>query len=54
MGWVDEESRFSSQQQKETFLLFTASRLALEPTEPSTQWIPGTISAGGRVKAGGV
>jgi hypothetical protein len=34
MGWTAKESGFDFQQGQGTFLFFTASRLALEPTLP--------------------
>jgi hypothetical protein len=40
-------SRFDSQQGQESFLYSTVSRLALEPTLPPTQWVPGALSPGG-------
>jgi hypothetical protein len=41
-GW----SGFESRQGLGIFLFITASRPALGPTEPSTQWVPGALSLG--------
>jgi hypothetical protein len=37
---------FNSQQGLGIFLLTTASRTALRPTQPPVQWVPGALSLG--------
>jgi hypothetical protein len=39
---------FDSRQGRETFLCFTASRLAPGPTHPPSQWVPGDLSPGAK------
>jgi hypothetical protein len=39
---------FDSQQRQELFLHSTASRPALEPTQPLIQWVLGTLFSGGK------
>jgi hypothetical protein len=46
MGSTTKESGFDSQQEKDIFLFFTVSRLALGPNQPPIQWVPGTLSLG--------
>jgi hypothetical protein len=42
MGRTAEESVFGSWQGYKVFLLSTASRPALRPTQPPIKWVPGT------------
>jgi hypothetical protein len=37
---------FGSRQGLEIFLFTTASKMALEPTQPPIQWVPGVLSFG--------
>jgi len=43
--WLDDRG-FESQQELGIFFFTTASRTALEPTQPPIQWIPGALSLG--------
>jgi hypothetical protein len=43
MFWV-EESWLDTRQGKEIFLFFMASTLAIAPSQPPVQWLPGTSS----------
>jgi hypothetical protein len=46
MGWKIGVIGFDSQQRLGIFLFTTASRIALEPTQPPIQWVPGALSLG--------
>jgi hypothetical protein len=46
LGCGLDERRFESGQGLEIFLFTTASRPALQPTQPPIQWIPGALSLG--------
>jgi hypothetical protein len=50
MGWI--AGGFKSWQGLGIFLFTTKSELALGPTQPTIQWVPGSLSLGG--KAAGV
>jgi hypothetical protein len=43
-GLRNRRSGFYSRKEQEIFLFSTASRSALEPIQPSTEWVPGTVS----------
>jgi hypothetical protein len=45
-GWTSEEWGFDSRQGQEIFQFSITSRPALGPTQPSTQWLPGSVSMG--------
>jgi hypothetical protein len=45
-GWTIGVLGFDSRRGLGIFLFTTASRQALGPTQPSTQWIPGALSLG--------
>jgi hypothetical protein len=45
-GWTIGILRFDSRQGLGIFLFTTASRTALGPTQPPTQWLPGALSLG--------
>jgi hypothetical protein len=45
-GWMIGALRFNSWQGLGIFLFTTASRTALEPTQPPIQWAPGALSLG--------
>jgi hypothetical protein len=49
MGWTIEKSRFDSRQTQEILNFLRRSRLALGPTQPSIQWVPGTLASGVKV-----
>jgi hypothetical protein len=49
-GWTIGVLGFDSRRVLGTFLLTTASRTALGPTQPPIQWVPGALSRGGGVK----
>jgi hypothetical protein len=44
MGWTIGVQGFNSQQELGIFLFTMVSRIALGPTHPPTQWIPGALS----------
>jgi hypothetical protein len=44
MGWMNGVLGFNSQWGMGVFLFTTASRMALGPTQPPIQWIPGALS----------
>jgi hypothetical protein len=44
MGWTIGVLGFDSRQGLGIFLFTTASRTALEPTQPPIQWVPGALS----------
>jgi hypothetical protein len=50
MGWTIGRSRFDPRQGQRIFLPAPASRLALGPTQPPIQWVPGVLYPG--VKCG--
>jgi hypothetical protein len=43
---------FDPRQRQRIFPLTSASRPALGPTQPPVQWVPGALSAGGKVRLG--
>jgi hypothetical protein len=45
-GWTIEVLGFDSRRGLGIFLFTTASRTALEPTQPPIQWVPGALSLG--------
>jgi hypothetical protein len=45
-GWTIGVIGFDSQRGLGIFLFTTASRPAVGPTQPSIQWVPGTLSLG--------
>jgi hypothetical protein len=45
-GWMIRVLGFDSQQGLGIFLVTTASRTALGPTQPPIQWVPGVLSLG--------
>jgi hypothetical protein len=47
-GWTIGVLGFDSRRGLGTFLLTTASRTALGPTQPPNQWVPGALSVGGK------
>jgi hypothetical protein len=49
-GWTIGRSRFDPRQGQRIFLLASASRPALRPTQPPIQWVSGVLSPG--VKCG--
>jgi hypothetical protein len=46
MGWTIGILGFDSRRGLRIFLFTTASRTALEPTQPPIQWVPGVLSLG--------
>jgi hypothetical protein len=46
MGWMIGVLGFDSWQGLGIFLFTTASRMALWPTQPHIQWVPGALSVG--------
>jgi len=46
MGWTIGALGFNSRQGVGIFVSTTASRTALGPTQPPTQWVQGTLSPG--------
>jgi hypothetical protein len=46
LGYRLDDQGFESQQGLEIFLFATMSRMALWPTQPPVQWIPGALSLG--------
>jgi hypothetical protein len=44
MGWMAKELEINSQQEQYIFLFFTASRLALAPTQSPIKWVLGALS----------
>jgi hypothetical protein len=46
MSWTNEESGFDFCQGQEILLLSIASTLAMGPTQPPIQWLPGAVSPG--------
>jgi hypothetical protein len=46
MGWTTGVLGFDSRRKLGIFLFTTASRTALEPTQPPIQWVPATVSLG--------
>jgi hypothetical protein len=49
MGWMIGFLGFNSSCWPEIFLLTTASRTALRPTQPPIQWVTGALSSGLKV-----
>jgi hypothetical protein len=46
LGYRLDDQWFKSQQRLGIFLFTTTSRLALGPTQPPIQWVPGALSEG--------
>jgi hypothetical protein len=46
MGWMIGVLGFDSRRGLGVFLFTTASRMALRPTQPPIQWVPGALSLG--------
>jgi hypothetical protein len=46
MGWTVRVLGFDSQQGLGIFLFTTVFRMALRPTQPPIQWVPGVLSLG--------
>jgi hypothetical protein len=46
LGYGLDDWGFESRQRLGIFLITTASRRALEPTQPPFQWVPGALSLG--------
>jgi hypothetical protein len=44
VGWMTEELWIDSWQVPRDFIFSNMSRLALEPTKPPVQWVPGSLS----------
>jgi hypothetical protein len=50
MGWTTEKSCFDYRQTKEILIVLKRFRMALGPTQPSIQWVPGSLASGVKQK----
>jgi hypothetical protein len=51
-GWTTGRSGFDPRQGQRIFPLASVSRLALGPTQPPVQWVPGVLSPGVEARPG--